>query len=88
MGSGGGRDVLILSLGVMPTYLIAGCREASLTLLCFLRLLPSRPKRMDFARSSLFTKQDLVELQGSILVKEAFPSIGSGYFGKVCSRHL
>ena len=70
-GLEGGRDVLILSLGVMPTIysgLQAGIVDAAMLSPPF----TFRAEENGFREVIAFTKQDLVELQGSILVKEAF----------------
>ena len=70
-GLEGGRDVLILSLGVMPTIysgLQAGIVDAAMLSPPF----TFRAEENGFREIIAFTKQDLVELQGSILVKEAF----------------
>jgi ABC-type nitrate/sulfonate/bicarbonate transport system substrate-binding protein len=70
-GLEGGRDVLILSLGVMPTIysgLQAGIVDAAMLSPPF----SFRAEENGFREVIAFTKQDLVELQGSILVKEAF----------------
>jgi ABC-type nitrate/sulfonate/bicarbonate transport system substrate-binding protein len=67
----GGRDVLILSLGVMPTIysgLQAGIVDAAMLSPPF----TFRAEENGFREIIAFTKQELVELQGSILVKEAF----------------
>src|SRR5439155_4562711 len=67
----GGRDVLILSLGVMPTIysgLQGGVVDAAMLSPPF----TFRAEENGFREIIAFTKQDLVELQGSILVKEAF----------------
>jgi NitT/TauT family transport system substrate-binding protein len=70
-GLEGGRDVLILSLGVMPTIysgLQAGIVDAAMLSPPF----TFRAEENGFREIIAFTKQELVELQGSILVKEAF----------------
>ena len=70
-GLEGGRDVLILSLGVMPTIysgLQAGIVDAAMLSPPF----AFRAEENGFREIIAFTKQELVELQGSILVKEAF----------------
>jgi NitT/TauT family transport system substrate-binding protein len=70
-GLEGGRDVAILSLGVMPTIfngLQSGVVDAAM-------LSPPVTFRADengFRELIAFNQQDLVELQGSILVREAF----------------
>ena len=63
--------MLILSLGVMPTIysgLQAGIVDAAMLSPPF----TFRAEENGFREVIAFTKQDLVELQGSILVKEAF----------------
>jgi ABC-type nitrate/sulfonate/bicarbonate transport system substrate-binding protein len=66
-----GRDVTILSLGVMPTIfsgLQSGVVDAAM-------LSPPFTFKADdngFRELIAFTKQDLVELQGSILVRDVF----------------
>ena len=70
-GLEGGRDVLILSLGVMPTIysgLQAGIVDAAMLSPPF----TFRAEENGFREIIAFTKQELVEVQGSILVKEAF----------------
>jgi NitT/TauT family transport system substrate-binding protein len=70
-GLEGGRDVLILSLGVMPMIysgLQAGIVDAAMLSPPF----TFRAEENGFREIIAFTKQELVELQGSILVKEAF----------------
>jgi len=70
-GLEGSRDVVILSLGVMPTIysgLQAGIVDAAMLSPPF----TFRAEENGFREIIAFTKQDLVELQGSILVKEAF----------------
>ena len=70
-GLEGGRDVLILSLGVMPmiySALQAGIVDAAMLSPPF----TFRAEENGFREIIAFTKQELVELQGSILVKEAF----------------
>jgi NitT/TauT family transport system substrate-binding protein len=70
-GLEGGRDVAILSLGVMPTIfngLQSGVVDAAM-------LSPPVTFKADengFRELIAFNQQDLVELQGSILVREAF----------------
>src|SRR5438132_7758336 len=70
-GLEGGRDVLILSLGVMPTIysgLQGGVVDAAMLSPPF----TFRAEENGFREIIAFTKQALVEMQGSILVKEAF----------------
>jgi NitT/TauT family transport system substrate-binding protein len=70
-GLEGGRDVTILSLGVMPTIyggLQSGIVDAAMLSPPF----TFRAEENGFRELIAFTKQDLVELQGSILVREAF----------------
>jgi NitT/TauT family transport system substrate-binding protein len=70
-GLEGGRDVVILSLGVMPTIysgLQGGVVDAAMLSPPF----TFRAEENGFREIIAFTKQDLVELQGSILVKQAF----------------
>jgi ABC-type nitrate/sulfonate/bicarbonate transport system substrate-binding protein len=69
-GLEGGRDVLILSLGVMPTIysgLQGGVVDAAMLSPPF----TFRAEEDGFREIIAFIKQDLVELQGSILVREA-----------------
>ena len=69
-GLEGGRDVAILSLGVMPTIyngLQSGVVDAAMLSPPF----TFRAEENSFRELVAFTKQDLVELQGSILVREA-----------------
>jgi len=69
-GLEGGRDVLILSLGVMPTIysgLQGGVVDAAMLSPPF----SFRAEENGFREIIAFIKQDLVELQGSILVREA-----------------
>jgi NitT/TauT family transport system substrate-binding protein len=69
-GLEGGRDVLILSLGVMPTIysgLQGGIVDAAMLSPPF----TFRAEENGFREIIAFIKQDLVELQGSILVREA-----------------
>jgi NitT/TauT family transport system substrate-binding protein len=70
-GLEGGRDVTILSLGVMPTIyggLQSGVVDAAMLSPPF----TFRAEENGFRELIAFTKQDLVELQGSILVRETF----------------
>jgi NitT/TauT family transport system substrate-binding protein len=70
-GLEGGRDVLIFSLGLMPTIysgLQGGVVDAAMLSPPF----TFRAEENGFREIIAFTKQDLVELQGSILVREAF----------------
>lgn len=70
-GLEGGRDVAILSLGVMPTIyngLQSGVVDAAMLSPPF----TFRAEENGFRELIAFTKQDLVELQGSILVREPF----------------
>ncbi len=69
-GMEGGRDVAILSLGVMPTIysgLHSGVVDAAMLSPPF----TFRAEDAGFRELVSFIKQDLVELQGSILVREA-----------------
>ena len=69
-GLEGGRDVAILSLGVMPTIyngLQSGVVDAAMLSPPF----TFRAEENGFRELIAFPKQDLVELQGSILVREA-----------------
>ena len=70
-GLEGGRDVAILSLGVMPTIysgLQGGVVDAAMLSPPF----TFRAEENGFRELIAFTKQDLVELQGSILLRDAF----------------
>jgi ABC-type nitrate/sulfonate/bicarbonate transport system substrate-binding protein len=70
-GLQGGRDVAILSLGVMPTIysgLQGGVVDAAMLSPPF----TFRAEENGFRELIAFTKQDLVELQGSILLRDAF----------------
>ena len=69
-GLEGGRDVAILSLGVMPTIyngLQSGAVDAAMLSPPF----TFRAEESGFRELIAFPKQDLVELQGSILIREA-----------------
>jgi ABC-type nitrate/sulfonate/bicarbonate transport system substrate-binding protein len=70
-GLEGGRDVTILSLGVMPTIyggLQSGIVDAAMLSPPF----TFRAEENGFRELVAFTKQDLVEPQGSILIRDAF----------------
>lgn len=70
-GLEGGRDVAVLSLGVMPTIyggLHSGIVDAAMLSPPFI----FKAEEAGFRELVSFIKQDLVELQGSILVREAF----------------
>jgi ABC-type nitrate/sulfonate/bicarbonate transport system substrate-binding protein len=70
-GLEGGRDVTILSLGVMPT-IYGGLQSGIVDAAMLSPPLTFKAEENGFRELIAFTKQDLVELQGSILVREAF----------------
>jgi ABC-type nitrate/sulfonate/bicarbonate transport system substrate-binding protein len=70
-GLEGGRDVAILSLGVMPT-IYSGLQSGVVDAAMLSPPFTFRAEENGFRELIAFTKQDLVELQGSILVREAF----------------
>ncbi|HEU4342920.1 MAG TPA: ABC transporter substrate-binding protein [Candidatus Binatia bacterium] len=70
-GLEGGRDVAILSLGVMPT-IYSGLQSGVVDAAMLSPPFTFRAEEHGFRELIAFTKQDLVELQGSILVREAF----------------
>jgi NitT/TauT family transport system substrate-binding protein len=70
-GLEGGRDVTVLSLGVMPT-IYSGLQSGMVDAAMLSPPFTFRAEENGFHEVIAFTKQDLVELQGSILVKEAF----------------
>ena len=67
----GGRDVAILSLGVMPT-IYSGLQSGVVDAAMLSPPFTFRAEDNGFRELIAFTKQDLVELQGSILVRDAF----------------
>jgi NitT/TauT family transport system substrate-binding protein len=70
-GLEGGRDVAILSLGVMPT-IFNGLQSGVVDAAMLSPPLTFRADENGFRELIAFNQQDLVELQGSILVREAF----------------
>jgi ABC-type nitrate/sulfonate/bicarbonate transport system substrate-binding protein len=69
-GLEGGRDVPILSLGVMPT-IYAGLQNSIVDAAMLSPPFTFRAEENGFREIVAFPKEDLVELQGSILVKDA-----------------
>ncbi len=67
----GGRDVAILSLGVMPT-IYSGLQSGLVDAAMLSPPFTFRAEEDGFRELIAFPKQDLVEMQGSILVKESF----------------
>jgi NitT/TauT family transport system substrate-binding protein len=67
----GGRDVAILSLGVMPT-IYSGLQSGVVDAAMLSPPFTFRAEEDGFRELIAFPKQDLVEMQGSILVKESF----------------
>jgi NitT/TauT family transport system substrate-binding protein len=70
-GLEGGRDVAILSLGVMPT-IYSGLQSGAVDAAMLSPPFTFRAEEDGFRELIAFIKQDLVELQGSILSREAF----------------
>ena len=70
-GLEGGRDVAVLSLGVMPT-IYSGLQSGVVDAAVLSPPFTFRAEESGFRELIAFTKQDLVELQGSILVREVF----------------
>ena len=66
-----GRDVAILSLGVMPT-IYSGLQSGVVDAAMLSPPFTFRAEEDGFRELIAFPKQDLVEMQGSILVKESF----------------
>jgi len=66
-----GRDVAILSLGVMPT-IYSGLQSGVVDAAMLSPPFTFRAEEDGFRELIAFPKQDLVEMQGSILVKECF----------------
>ena len=66
-----GRDVAILSLGVMPT-IYSGLQSGLVDAAMLSPPFTFRAEEDGFRELIAFPKQDLVEMQGSILVKESF----------------
>ena len=80
-GLEGGRDVFIVGLGVMPTIyggLHAGLVDAAMLSPPF----TFRAEEAGFRELISFIKQDLVELQGSILVRDALLQSDPALLGK------
>ncbi len=69
-GLEGGREVAILSLGIMPT-IYSGLHSGVVDAAMLSPPLTFRAEESGFRELVSFIKQDLVELQGSILVREA-----------------
>lgn len=69
-GLEGGRDVAILSLGVMPT-IYSGLQGGVVDAAMLSPPMTFRAEESGFRELVSFIKQDLVELQGSILVRDA-----------------
>jgi ABC-type nitrate/sulfonate/bicarbonate transport system substrate-binding protein len=69
-GLEGGRDVPVLSLGVMPT-IYAGLQNGIVDAAMLSPPFTFRAEENGFREIVAFPKEDLVELQGSILVREA-----------------
>jgi ABC-type nitrate/sulfonate/bicarbonate transport system substrate-binding protein len=67
----GGRDVAILSLGVMPT-IYSGLQSGVVDAAMLSPPFTFRAEEDGFRELIAFPKQDLVEMQGSILIKESF----------------
>ena len=66
-----GRDVAILSLGVMPT-IYSGLQSGVVDAAMLSPPFTFRAEEDGFRELIAFPKQDLVEMQGSILIKESF----------------
>ena len=66
-----GRDVTVLSLGVMPT-IYSGLQSGVVDAAMLSPPFTFRAEENGFRELIAFTKQDLVELQGSILLRDAF----------------
>lgn len=69
-GLEGGRDVPVLSLGVMPT-IYAGLQNGIVDAAMLSPPFTFRAEENGFREIVAFPKEDMVELQGSILVREA-----------------
>jgi NitT/TauT family transport system substrate-binding protein len=65
-----GRDVAVLSLGVMPT-IFAGLQSGTVDAAMLSPPVTFKAEEAGFRELVSFPKQDLVELQGSILVRDA-----------------
>lgn len=70
-GLEGGRDVAILSLGVMP-MIFSGLQSGVVDAAMLSPPVTFKADENGFRELIAFNQQDLVELQGSILVREAF----------------
>ena len=70
-GLEGGRDVTVLSLGVMPT-IYSGLQSGVVDAAMLSPPFTFRAEENGFRELIAFTKQDLVELQGSILLRDVF----------------
>jgi ABC-type nitrate/sulfonate/bicarbonate transport system substrate-binding protein len=71
------RDVAVLSLGVMPT-IFSGLQSGTVDAAMLSPPVTFKAEEAGFRELVAFPKQDLVELQGSILVRDASLQSGTG----------
>ena len=81
------RDVTVLSLGVMPT-IFAGLQSGIVDAAMLSPPVTFKAQEAGFRELVSFPKQDLVELQGSVLVRDASLQSDPGANGEISPRYL
>ena len=81
------RDVTVLSLGVMPT-IFAGLQSGIVDAAMLSPPVTFKAEEAGFRELVAFPKQDLVELQGSILVRDASLQSDPGADGAIYPGHV